>query len=84
MTNDTAPAKEKAIELLLIPADVAARLCGVSRGHWWMLHSSGRVPLPVRLGRKTLWRVGELHSWIEAGCPPREKWQAIATAKSRT
>jgi len=61
-------------ERLLVDSDDAAVLCGVSRTMWWTLHAQGRVPAPVRLGRRTLWRVDELRRWTEAGCPPREKW----------
>lgn len=68
---------------LAIPADEAARLCGVSRGFWWKLHSSGRCPLPVRLGRKTLWRVEELKAWLAAGCPERLKWNALRNQPMR-
>jgi predicted DNA-binding transcriptional regulator AlpA len=62
---------------LLVPAADAGALSGVSRSSWWALHSSGRCPMPVRLGRKVLWRVDELRAWVAAGCPPRTKWQAM-------
>ena len=68
---------EAMTDRLLIGAADAATMCGVSRSTWWALHSSGRVPLPVRLGRRTLWRRGELEAWIAAGCPARERWEAI-------
>ena len=61
---------------LLLDAKAAAGLCGVSRSHFLALHSAGKVPLPVRLGRRTLWRAGELAAWTEAGCPARDRWQA--------
>jgi len=60
---------------LLIDAQAAADLCGLSRSGWWGLHASGRVPLPVRLGKRTLWRRAELADWTAAGCPPRTRWQ---------
>ena len=53
----------------------ACRTSGVSRATWWKLHSQGRIPLPVRLGRRTLWRRRELHDWIDAGCPSRDRWR---------
>lgn len=61
---------------LLLDARAAAKLCGVSRSHFLALHSAGKVPLPVRLGRRTLWRGAELAAWIDAGCPARDRWQA--------
>jgi len=62
---------------LLVGAAEAAALCGVSRSTWWALHSSGRVPLPVRLGGRTLWRRAELEEWVAAGCPARVRWEEI-------
>ncbi len=62
---------------LLVDACTASKLCGVSRAMWWTLHSSGRCPLPVHLGRRTLWRAGELADWTAAGCPARDKWENI-------
>jgi len=64
-------------EKLLLDAKEAARLCGVSRSLWFRLHSSGRCPLPVRLGRRTLWRRAELVRWVESGCPERLKWENL-------
>lgn len=59
---------------LLIGSTEAARLCGINRSTWWRLHSAGRVPAPVRLGRRTLWRADELRRWVAGGCPPRQRW----------
>jgi predicted DNA-binding transcriptional regulator AlpA len=65
------------VEPLLCRASEAARLCGVSRSHWLLLHSSGRVPLPLKLGNRTLWSREELAAWIRCGAPSRERWEAI-------
>jgi excisionase family DNA binding protein len=59
---------------LLLDAKQAAALLGIGKTHLYALHSSGKIPLPVRLGRRTLWRAEELKSWISAGCPTRQKW----------
>ena len=60
---------------ILLSAPEAATALGVSRAHFLQLHSSGRVPRPVRLGRRVLWRKAELSAWVEAGCPSRERWE---------
>ena len=66
---------------LLLSADEGARLVGVGRSLWWSMHSSVRLgPLPIKLGRRTLWRRDELTQWVEAGCPARVKWLAISEA----
>ena len=62
---------------LLVPAVEAARLCGVSRASWWAYCSAGRVPSPIRLCGRTLWRREELVGWIRAGCPGRDRWIAL-------
>lgn len=62
-------------EPLLISADVAGPLCGRSEASWWREHAAGRIPAPVKLGGRTLWRVQELRRWVEAGCPDRRTWE---------
>lgn len=62
---------------MLLDARAAARACGVSRSHFLAMHCAGRIPLPVRLGRRVLWRAAELAAWIEASCPSRDRWQGI-------
>lgn len=69
-THTTKPATSP----MLLDAREAARVCGVSRSHFLAMHSAGKVPLPVRLGRRTLWRGAELAAWIEADCPARDRW----------
>ena len=60
---------------LLISSDDVAKLLGIGRSLFYELHSSGRIgPLPVRLGRRTLWRKDELSAWVNSGCPARTKW----------
>jgi predicted DNA-binding transcriptional regulator AlpA len=72
-TTPTAP-----VTPMLLDAKAAARLCGgISVRTWWSLHASGRCPLPVRLGRRTLWRADELAAWIKASCPARDRWHAM-------
>ena len=56
---------------LLIPASEAAHLCGRSVASWWRDLRAGRVPEPIRLGGKTLWRRADICQWVEAGCPPQ-------------
>ena len=63
---------------LLLDAEDAATLLGVSRRHFYGLHSSGRLgPLPVRLGRCSRWRRDELEAWAASDCPSRQQWQAL-------
>jgi excisionase family DNA binding protein len=78
-----APAPPAAAAPLAVSASAAAALLGISRAHWLRLCSAGRVPEPVRLGRCVRWNVDELKRWIEAGAPPRCRWEALAEARRR-
>lgn len=40
------------------------------------LNSSGRIPRPIHLGRRTLWSVEELRVWVAAGSPGRDRGSA--------
>jgi excisionase family DNA binding protein len=67
---------ENTIESLLLSAENAAEMLSIGRTLFYAMHSSGRLgPLPVKLGRRTLWNRQELESWVKAGCPVRKLWQ---------
>jgi predicted DNA-binding transcriptional regulator AlpA len=68
---------------LLVPARAAARIAGISPATWSRLRASDKVPAPVRLGGRVLWRVEELRAWIAAGCPDGQKWRALRDAARR-
>ena len=61
---------------LLVTAKQAAAMCEKSLRTWRTWDAAGWIPRPVRIGRSTLWRVGELQEWVAAGCPRREEWEA--------
>jgi excisionase family DNA binding protein len=65
------------VEPLLLSAVEAAKTLGISVRLLQALNSSGRLPLPVRLGRRCLWAREELADWIRSGSPSREKWVQI-------
>ena len=60
---------------VLVGADDAARLCGISRTMWLSMDRAAQTPRPVRLGRRRLWCVDELRAWAWAGCPGRRTWE---------
>lgn len=63
---------------LLANALDSATLCGVSRAQWFKLHSTGRIPAPVRLGtRAPRWIIDELKAWLAHGCPDRATWEDL-------
>ncbi len=62
---------------LLLGATETADLLSISRTSFYRLRSQGLLPLPVRLGRRCLWRVEEVQHWVKEGCPPVDKWEAL-------
>jgi predicted DNA-binding transcriptional regulator AlpA len=83
LTEEGPPAAATALpEPLLVSAQDAARLCGVSPATWARMQAAGRAPGPVRPSPgRVLWRVAELRQWTEAGCPSRREWEALPQAK---
>jgi len=57
------------IEPLLLNAEAAARLLGISRSKLYSLHSAGQIPLPVSLGGCVRWDRAELQAWLSARNP---------------
>lgn len=53
----------------LLSASDAARMSGVGKRSWWRYVTTGKAPLPVRIGGAVRWRRAELVAWIAAGCP---------------
>jgi prophage regulatory protein len=64
-------------------AKQVARMLGVSVRQVWRLHTTGRLPRNIRLGNCVRWRVEEICAFVEAGCPTREKWEAIRQASNK-
>jgi predicted DNA-binding transcriptional regulator AlpA len=61
---------------LLVAAKGGAKLTAVSERTFWSLNAARKIPAPIKLGGKTLWRIAELQAWIDAGCPARDEWEA--------
>ncbi len=62
---------------LLLSASELGELLGVNKSTIWTWHSGGKIPAPVRIGGVTRWRRAEIERWLEAGAPPRERWEII-------
>ena len=69
---------------VLVAADKAAQLCGVSLRTWRRFESEGLIPAPVMVGgRIKRYRRTEMLAWVEAGCPSREQWANIRQVEQR-
>jgi len=38
--------------------------------------ASGKLPKPVRIGGRVVWRTDEIRAWLTAGAPSRVDWEA--------
>ncbi len=64
---------------LLLDAKSVAAVLSVSLRTIYGMKSTGEIgPIPIRLGRRTLWRYEEIAAWVRAGCPRRELWLKMA------
>ena len=64
---------------LINTVDLAAML-GVSPRAVRRLRAHGKLPAPIRIGRRggrIVWRTAEIHAWRAAGSPSLEVWTAI-------
>lgn len=68
---------EAGIARIALSAEEVADVLGISRAHVFKLHSSGRLPRPVKLGRAVRWPRRDLEEWLAAGAPPRDRWEAM-------
>ena len=48
------------------------------------MSADGRLgPMAIELGSKRMYRVQELVSWVNHGCPPRERWSEILSHEEK-
>jgi predicted DNA-binding transcriptional regulator AlpA len=62
---------------ILLKADAAAALLGMSSKALRRADQAGKTPRPVRIGRNVRWRVDVLMAWVEADCPDRQTWEVM-------
>ena len=65
---------------LVVDARRLAKLldAGVRTVRTW--DAAGKLPAPIRLGGKVVWRVDEIRDWLAAGAPRRDEWNARRAA----
>jgi predicted DNA-binding transcriptional regulator AlpA len=68
---------------LAVDARRLARLLssGVRTIRTW--DAAGKLPAPVRISGRTLWVLPEVLSWLKAGAPDRQRWEAIKAARRK-
>ena len=63
MTNQNGAARVGE-EPLLVSAQNAAKLCGVSTRTWRRWVAMGLAPQPIRIGRSSRWALKALQAWV--------------------
>jgi prophage regulatory protein len=43
--------------------------------------AAGKLPQPVKLGGRVVWRLDEIRAWLDAGAPDRATWAALRAAR---
>jgi predicted DNA-binding transcriptional regulator AlpA len=74
------PADPAGPPLVVDARHLAAMLCaGIRTVRTW--DAAGKLPAPVRIGGRVVWRVSEIRAWLDAGAPDRETWEARRAAR---
>ena len=60
--------------IMRLTPEETARALGVGRSTLYRLNSAGKIPQPLRVGKRLRWRARELRDWARAGGPPRSRW----------
>lgn len=77
--TDTDPSASTA--LVVDARSLAAMLAaGVRTVRTW--DAAGKLPAPVRIGGRVVWRVDEIRAWLAAGAPNRTEWEARRAART--
>jgi prophage regulatory protein len=63
------------LSVRLLNAKELAKMLGVTRQTIYLWLHAGRLPQPVRLGRRVIrWPEQEILEWLAAGCPSAQAW----------
>ena len=71
------------LEPLLVRANQAAALCGVSPRMWADLRSSGKLPPSFKLGGCVVWKVEHLRLWIKWDMPNLVRFEQLLAAREQ-
>lgn len=63
---------------LLLSVDDTCKLLNIRRTLFYSMISTGHFgPLPLRLGRRRMYRRADVERWIELGAPARERFLTL-------
>lgn len=73
-------AQMEEVEPLVADAKRLATLLAVSLRSVRSMNASGKLPRPVRIGGRVVWRMEEIRDWLAAGAPDRAAWERMQEA----
>ena len=65
----------------LLSINQLAEHMGVDRVTIYRHRRTGKLPLPIKIGRKVCWIQEEIKAWLEAGAPNLRKWSLMPESK---
>ena len=65
---------------LVVDARRLAKLLGAGLRSVRSWDAAGKLPAPIHIGGKVVWRLDEIRDWLAAGAPRRDEWQARRAA----
>ena len=80
MSNSRTP-EPLPVEPLLLRAEQAAKLCGLSKSSWYEYMSAGWVPPSIKIGKARLWRLDILRKWASWDCPTIDRFNQLIHAE---
>jgi len=81
--NPPARKRRRRLPLVVDARRLAQLLCaGVRTVRTW--DAAGKLPAPIRIGGRVVWRVAEIRAWLAAGAPDREAWAAMVAARRQS
>ena len=64
-----------AVQTLLVGEKQAFEMLGIRQTLFREMAASGRFgPMPIKLGRRKLWRKSDIEKWVQLGCPARQQF----------
>ena len=60
---------------LLVDISTAGKILSISKSFLLQLDASGKIPQPIHLGKRRLWRVEDLQRWVSMGCCSRREFE---------
>jgi len=72
------------VEPLMLRAEQASALCGLSVSTWHEYRAAGRIPPSIKIGKARLWRLDLLRKWTSWNCPTIDRFNQLLAAEDRT